>query len=64
MREVKELSLKFGGKILIVEDSGFCLSKCLFVQLRVAQTDLQEIQKYFHCLSISKRKIAQEWLIR
>ena len=29
----------------ITHCSGFCLSKCLFVQLHVSQTDLQEIQK-------------------
>ena len=37
MRDVKELSLYLC--------SGFCLSKCLFVQLHVSQTELQEIQK-------------------
>ena len=50
MRDVKELSLKFSGKYLNTRNSlflcsGFCLSKCLFVQLHVPQTELQEIQK-------------------
>ena len=41
--EVKRENLNTRNSLFLC--SGFCLSKCLFVQLHVSQTELQEIQK-------------------